>query len=133
MKAFTLLLQDSTRLSRIDDVVTFVGEDASGSFGILANHARMMTVLVMGLARFKTEEADWQYLALPGAVLHFNDNVLTLNTRHFLQDTDYMRISKALKEELVAEEEHLRGTKTSLRRMEEEILKRMWEMGRKGG
>ena len=60
MKAFTLRLQDSTRLSRIDDVVTFVGEDASGSFGILANHARMMTVLVMGLARFKTEEADWQ-------------------------------------------------------------------------
>ena len=132
MKPFTLLLQDSTRLSRIDDVVTFVGEDASGSFGILANHARMMTVLVIGLARFKTEDRDWQYLALPGAVLYFVDNVLTVGTRHFLQDTDYMRISKALQEELLAEEENLRVTKTSLRRMEEEILKRLWEMRRKG-
>ncbi len=36
---------------RIDDVSSFVGEDDSGSFGLLARHDRFMTVLDFGLAR----------------------------------------------------------------------------------
>ncbi len=50
---------------------SFIGEDASGSFGLQAGHARFMTILEFGLARFRTAEADWQYLALPGALLYF--------------------------------------------------------------
>ena len=131
MKTFVLRLQDATRAEEITGVSSFVGEDASGSFGILAGHARLMTTLVIGLARFRVGEQAWQYLALPGAVLYFNDDVLTLSTRHFLLDDDYMRISAALQEELLAEEEKLHTMKEGLHRMEEEILKRLWEMGRK--
>lgn len=131
MNSFILRLQDATRAAEITGVTSFVGEDASGSFGILANHARFMTTLVIGLARFRIGEQAWKYLALPGAVLYFNNNVLTLNTRQFLLDEDYMRISAALRQELLAEEEKLHSLKESLRRMEEEILKRLWEMGRK--
>ena len=36
MKAFTLRLQDATHAEEITGVTSFVGEDASGSFGILA-------------------------------------------------------------------------------------------------
>lgn len=131
MKTFILRLQDATRAEEITGVTSFVGEDASGSFGILAGHARLMTTLVIGLARFRVGEQAWQYLALPGAVLYFNTNVLTLSTRHFLLDDDYMRISAALQEELLAEEEKLHTVKESLQHMEEEVLKRLWEMGRK--
>jgi len=131
VNAFTLLLQDATRSERIDDVTSFVGEDGSGSFGIRANHARMVTALVTGLARFRVAAGDWQYLALPGAVLYFRDNVLTLSTRHYLRDADYNRISAALQEQLLAEEEQLRSTRESLRRMEESLLRRLWEMGRR--
>jgi len=113
-------------------VTSFVGEDASGSFGILAGHARMMATLMIGLARFRTGDGTWQYLALPGAVLYFHDNVLTLSTRRYLQDSDYMRISEALQQQLLAEEEDLHVLKESLHRMEEEILKRLSELGRKG-
>jgi F-type H+-transporting ATPase subunit epsilon len=42
-----------------------------------------------------------------------------------------MRISHALQEELLTEEEQLHTMKQSLHRMEEEILNRLWEMGRK--
>ena len=132
MKTFTLALHDATRSEEIRDVTSFVGEDATGSFGILAEHARMMTSLIIGLARFRIGEGTWRYLALPGALLYFHDNVLTLSTRHYLLDDDYMRISQALQQQLLAEEEKLHTMKESLHHMEEEVLKRLWEIGRKG-
>lgn len=132
MKTFTLALHDATHFEEIREVASFVGEDASGSFGILAGQARMMTSLIIGLARFRIGESTWKYLALPGAVLYFHDNVLTLNTRRYLLDDDYMRISQALQEQLLAEEETLHTMKQSLHHMEEEVLKRLWELTRKG-
>ena len=130
MNTFLLCLQDATHAEEIAGVTSFVGEDASGSFGILAGHARMMTSLVTGLARFRIGEDTWQYLALPGGLLYFNDNVLTLTTRRYLLDDDYMRISQALEQQLLVEEERLHGMKESLHRMEEEVLKRLGEMSR---
>ena len=132
MKTFVLRLQDSTRAEEIAGVTSFVGEDASGSFGILAGHTRLMTILVIGLARFRTEGKAWQYLALPGAVLYFGDNLLTLSTRHYLLDRDYFRISQALQQQLLSEEEKLHAMKAGLHKMEEEVLRRLWEINRKG-
>ncbi len=137
MSGFTLQLYDSRRQETIEGVSAFVGEDGSGSFGILAGHARMMTNLVFGLARFRleqsaAEEGPWHYLAMPGAVLYFADNTLSLMCRHYLIDTEYERISRRLGEELLAEEEELQELHTSLRQMEEAMLKRMWELGQQG-
>ena len=132
VKTFTLALHDATHSEEIPEVTTFVGEDPSGSFGILAGHARMMTSLVIGLARFRVGEGTWQYLALPGAVLYFSNNRLTLSTRRYLLDDDYMRISQALQQQLITEEESLHTMKESLHRMEEEVLKRLWGIGRTG-
>jgi len=133
MKTFTLLLQDATHAERIEDISSFVGEDKSGSFGILAGHARIMTTLVMGLARYRIASEPWQYLAQPGAVLYFQNNLLTISTRHYFRDEDYMRISRTLQQKLLAEEEALHSVKHSLQHMEEELLKRMWEMRRHQG
>ena len=131
MKSFNLLLLDATRSKEIQNVTSFVGEDASGSFGILAGHARMITSLITGLSRFRVGMNAWQYLAMPGGVLYFNDDVLTISTRHYLLDNDYMRISQELQQQLLLEEEKLLTIKESLHRMEEEVFKRLWEMGRK--
>jgi len=132
LKRFAIQLRDSSRAERIEAVTSFVGEDASGSFGILAGHARMTTALAVGLARFRVDDQPCQYLALPGALLYFCDNLLTIITRHYVRGDDYTRIVSALEEQLLAEEQELRATKQSLHRMEEEVLKRMWEMGRRG-
>lgn len=132
MNSFTLNLQDATHNEEMTQVSSFVGEDSSGSFGILANHARFMTLLLVGLARFRVGNENWQYLALPGAVLYFSDNVLTLSTRHYLVDDDYMHISQALQQQLLEEEKKLQTIKESLSHMEEEVLKHLWKMGRKG-
>ncbi len=132
MKRFTLALQDAAHTERINNVTSFVGEDASGSFGILAGHARMMTSLVFGLARFRIDKNPWQYLALPGGVLYFRKNELSISTRRYLIDDDYERISSALQEQFVAEETELHAMKKSLHQMEEQLLKRLWETTRKG-
>ncbi len=133
MNQFVLNLFDARHEQRIFGVTSFVGEDATGSFGIQANHARFMTMLIFGLARFRLSTDTWQYLALPGAVVYFNNNELTISTRHFLIDTDLDRISTLLEQQLVAEEESLHATRESLHRMEQAMLKRMRELKRKTG
>lgn len=130
MKSFVLHLQDATRHERIEQVSSFMGEDDSGSFGIRAGHARMMAALVFGLARFRIADEPWQYLALPGALIYFANNELFLNTRRYLKDDNYERISNALHEKLTAEEEALQDIRHSLQRMENEMLKRLWQMER---
>lgn len=133
MKPFHLHLQSATRYEHFDDVVSFVGEDDSGSFGLLANHARFMTALVFGLARLRRAGSeDWLFLAVPGALLYFADNRLTIDTRHYLLDTDFGRISDRLTQELVEEETRLYDMKESLRHMEEAMIRRLWEMRREG-
>ena len=128
MIGFILHLQSATQYEAIDEVTSFVGEDGSGSFGIQAGHARMMASLSFGLARYRCGERPWQYLALPGALLYFVDNQLFLNTRRYVRDDDYERINTVLREQLSKEETGLRSIKESLRRMEEEMLKRLREI-----
>ncbi|WP_193164222.1 F0F1 ATP synthase subunit epsilon [Microbulbifer hainanensis] len=130
MNTFSLLLLSATEQKRIEGVSSFVGEDASGSFGILAGHTRTMTALLFGLARFRRKGEAWEYLALPGGLLYFLDNRLQICTRHYLIDRDYERISELLQQQLMAEEQSLHDTKESLRRLEESILRRLWEAGR---
>ncbi len=131
MNQFVMNLFDATHEQRITGVTSFVGEDASGSFGIQAHHARFMSILVFGLARFRLISEDWRYLALPGALIYFNNNELTLSTRRFLIDSDLDRISLLLEQQLIAEEENLRATRESLHRMEQSMLKRLWALKRK--
>jgi len=125
MSSFNLNLFDIYHQQRMTGVSSFVGLDATGSFGILPHHAHFMTTLVFGLARFCLDSDNWQYLAVPGAVLYFNNNELTISTKHFLCDTDFDRISSLLEQQLSTEEDKLRATRESLGLMEQAMLKRL--------
>ena len=130
MTAFTMHLQSATQYERLDHVESFVGEDGSGSFGILAGHARMMTVLTYGLARYRSNNGPWVYIAVPGGVLYSDHNEVFISTRRYFTDADYSRISGELLNELMAEEEGLRATKDSLDRLEQEMFRRLRELAR---
>lgn len=130
MKTFQIVLRDSAHSENIAGVTSFIGEDKSGSFGLQANHGRMMTSLVFGLARFKTENGPWQYLAMPGAILYFVDNSLKINTRRYIKSENYTTITQALLDTLTREEEELAIMKRNLRNIEAHILKRMLEMNK---
>ncbi|MDF0677512.1 MAG: hypothetical protein P0120_24710 [Nitrospira sp.] len=130
MTPFALYLQSATQYERIERVTMFVGEDASGSFGIMAGHHRMMTPLQFGLARFRTDDSGWQFLALPGGLLYFVNNELFLNTRRYLRSPDCARMTQALEEQLGVEEAALRELKESFHRLEEQMFRRLWSLGR---
>jgi F-type H+-transporting ATPase subunit epsilon len=130
MNVMALHLLSASQAERIDGVTSFVGEDGTGSFGILPGHARFMTALGFGLARYRVHAGTWQYLALPGALLYFVDNRLAIVSRRYLRDENYERINAMMEEQLRAEEEELRAAKESLQRMEEEFFRRLWEMRR---
>jgi F-type H+-transporting ATPase subunit epsilon len=125
-------LESTTQYDRVEKVISFIGEDDSGSFGVLPGHARMMTLLRFGLARFRVLGEDWEYLALPGALAYFLDGELHLSTRHYLRGKDYDKISTALEQELLVEEDNLQVVKQSLHRLEEEMFKRLWKLKRTG-
>lgn len=133
MTTFELYLESPTQYEKIDNVISFVGEDASGQFGILANHARMITCLNFGLAKFSGENSTLEYIALPSGILYFRNNQLHISARHYIRDTDYKLIEKKMDEELRLEEENLQSIKTSLRKLDEEILKRLLELKRWSG
>lgn len=130
MKSFTLQLNDATKSERIEGLSSFVGEDESGSFGILPGHARMMTSLVFGLSRFRSHTHGWQYLALPGALLYFRDNELSISTERYMISDDFEQISAALQAQLHTEQHQQQAAKKSLRQMEQELLQRLWESSR---
>jgi len=132
VNTFPMHLEGTTQYERIEKVISFIGEDDSGSFGILPGHARMMTLLRFGLARFRVLGEEWEYLALPGALAYFLDGELHLTTRHYLRDKDCDRITTALEQELLVEEENLQLVKQSLHRLEEEMFKRLWKLKRTG-
>jgi F-type H+-transporting ATPase subunit epsilon len=132
VNTFVLHLQGATQYERVENVVSFVGEDDTGSFGILPGHARMMTLLSFGLARFRIIYQKWEFLAVPGALAYFVDGQLYLSTRRYLRGKDYEHLTLALRNDLLAEEEALREVKQSVRRLEEEIFRRLWKV-RPGG
>lgn len=133
MRGFTLHLQGATQYEQVEGVASFVGEDASGSFGIQAGHECVMTALSYGLARYRARQGNWVYLAFPGAILYFVGNALYISCRRYLRDENYERISAALLDQLLAEEEKLREIRQNLDQLEQEMFRRLWRMGKGEG
>ena len=130
MNGFTVQLQSAVQCDRLEGVVSFVGEDASGSFGLMKGHGRFVTTLRFGLAQLGYDDGRREYLALPGAVAHFDGYQLTISTRRYLRGDDYNRISEVLRDEMVQEEQVLVEFKHSLEQMEQAMMLRLWRIGR---
>jgi len=130
MKSFMLQLQSSVISESIENVISFVGEDDSGSFGILAGHCRMMTCLKYGLAWFRYTSGAIEYLALPGGVVYFVNNKLIISTRHYLRSKNYQEITTALDHELYLEEKNIQEVKTVLHDLDKGIMQQLREMKR---
>ena len=128
MNTFRVQLLGTDRGEAIDGVASFVGEDASGSFGLMAHHQRFMTVLAFGLARLTLADGSRQYLGLPGGLLYFVDNELRISTRRYLMGTDAAAIASVLAKEMLAEEQALALTRQKLHRLEAEMVQRMAQL-----
>jgi len=130
MSGFTVQLKSAVQCERLEGVVSFVGEDASGSFGLMKGHGRFVTTLTFGLAQLGYDDGRRDYLALPEAVAYFDGDQLTISARRYLRGVDYTRISEVLRDEMVQEEQILGEFKHSLEQMERAMMLRLWRIGR---
>jgi F-type H+-transporting ATPase subunit epsilon len=129
MKTFLMTIHDTAHTQTIDEIVSFVGEDLSGSFGILAGRERFITCLSFGMARLRTLSGQTLYLAMPGGVLSFADNSLTISTRHFVDSDNFKKIQETLQQDILDEEIQLQTLKKSFHAMENELMKRLLRTG----
>ncbi len=128
MTPFEVQLLATDRGETIAGVASFVGEDASGSFGLMAHHQRFMTVLAFGLARLTLADGGRRYVGLPGGLLYFVDNELRISTRRYLIGTDAAAIGATLAQVMLADEQALALTRQKLHRLEAEMLQRLAQL-----
>jgi len=126
VRTFAIELISQKRGERIESVVSFVGTDGSGSFGILSGREPLATTLSWGLCSLRTAQSHArQYLAMPGGVLYFAQDVLHLCARLYLRDDDPERIVERLAGEMRAEEESSRAMHALLRDLDRELVRRL--------
>lgn len=128
MSVFTMQLHSATQSDIVEGVQSFVGEDESGQFGLMPFHEPVITVLKYSVAKYRKADMDWSYVALPGAVLHFENNVLYLAARNYILGANFSEMRKALNEVVLKEEQHLTGVKDVLIRLEQQMMRQLWQM-----
>ena len=128
-----LRLISPTRLEQIDEIVSFVGRDASGSFGILANAFRRITALSFGVATLRKRTDQLNTWLFPGGFF------ISWRMSSGLQPPALFaarRWKKSLRRWIGIvrmEEENIREIKQSLHHLDEEILRRLSTIGRRVG
>lgn len=133
MSTFGLALLDSHGENRFARVRQFVGADASGVFGILPGHGAMVAVLRYGLARFLDDTGAWHYAALPGGVLRFSNNALSIMAvRYFLGDEPGALVDH-LASEMARDDSELSTARQTLAKIDRSLLRRLADMDSQGG
>ena len=129
MSRFALHIASATQQQRFEGVVSFVGSDRSGQFGLMAGHVPMATVLDIGLARFRVQAFDtWRFVALPGGTLRFADNVLDIATRGYFVGEQLATVRAALDAQLAREARQRTDLRHNLDQLEKSLIDRLWKM-----
>lgn len=132
MNTFSLHLHGVTQYEHLPNVISFIGEDASGKFGIMAKHCRMLSSIKFGLSTLYYADNRVEYLALAGGIVYFLDNSLYIGTRQYYRSHNYEEIVTVLNKQLHAEAETIRDINETLRRFDEMVLRHLWEMEQTG-
>ncbi len=128
MNTFPLELLDSRGADRFAQVRQFVAADASGSFGILADHEPMVAVLRYGLARFEDANGIWRYAALPGGVLRFAGNRLTVTAVNYFLGEDRHALLDQLAAEMERADSDIARARATLTEIEHSLIRRLGEL-----
>lgn len=132
MTGFRLSLFDTHGSDVFDDIIHCIAADDSGQFGILPGHQAMIVVLRYGLVRFCDASGVWHYLALPGGVLRFADNILTIVTQHYFIGDDRYVICEQLAQEMADIDSEIHRARATLAEIEHSLVKRLAALSQRG-
>ena len=127
MNSFTLQISGSIRSERFVDLVSFVGKDQTGSFGLRPGAERFMTTLSFGLAKFVRSNGATEHLAFPGGLLYFASNVLRISTRVYIRHSDPEVIARLYRQQLEQDAQIIKEVRHNLHQLDQEIFKKLTE------
>ena len=125
MNCFSMKLLDSRGVELFQGITRFIGADANGGFGILAGHVHTVVVLRYGLARFCDQTGIWRYLALPGGVLRFANNQLSVTTVLYFLGADRQLLCEQLADEMARTDSEVHFARATLSEIERSLLRRL--------
>lgn len=99
----------------------------------MAQAQKQITYLDSGLALFRSldkGEEVIRYIALPGGIFIFDQNILTICARHFLVGSNPEEVSGFIDEKIEQEEKELYGFRKMATELEDKMLKRIWRLQR---
>ena len=128
MNTFSLTLIDTAEMTRFEKVRQFIASDTDGGFGILAGHAHTVALLRYGLARFSDDSGIWRYLAMPGGVLRFAGNELTITTVRYFLGIDPDAICADLEAAMQQTDSEVHRSRAALSEIEHSLIKRLADL-----
>jgi F-type H+-transporting ATPase subunit epsilon len=98
MATFLLELVTPERVLLSNQVRSVRAPGIEGSFGVLANHAPLMTALAIGLVKVEHENGDLEYIATSGGFMEVNKEkvIILADTAERASDIDLARAEAAI-------------------------------------
>ncbi len=98
MATFLLELVTPERVLLSNQVRSVRAPGIEGSFGVLANHAPLMTALAIGLVKVEHENGDLEYIATSGGFMEVNKEkvIILADTAERATDIDLARAEAAI-------------------------------------
>jgi F-type H+-transporting ATPase subunit epsilon len=128
MRTFNVEIASARRIERVDDAIAFAGRDASGSFTLLAGHARFVTALVRGIARVLVRDGPARWLAIDGGALRFVDNHLAVGTPRWFEGPEHHALRGAFEAEIASTDASERRMREHVAHLEEALNRRLWRV-----
>jgi len=98
MSSFLFELVTPERVLLRERVRSVRAPGIEGSFGVLANHAPLMTALAVGLVKVEYDNGDLEYIATSGGFMEVNREKTTIlaDTAERANDIDIARAEEAI-------------------------------------
>ena len=113
-------------------VVKVIAEGADGVFCMLPRHIDCVSALVPGILTFTDELDDEQYVAVDQGILVKCGDEILVSTYSAIHSEDLEELREAVERQFLELEEQERKTRTAVARLEADLVRRFYEMGKYG-
>ena len=129
---FRLRLITPARVVVDEDVEEVVAEDASGCFGVLARHERLVAALVPTIIRIEPAAGRRKYVAVDRGLLEKEGRRLSIAVRQAVVGDDYKDLERLIEGELLRLEESKARARSAFNRISISVMLKLFGYERGG-
>ena len=114
------------------EVVKVIAEGQDGVFCILPRHVDCASALIPGILTFATADGDEQYVAVDQGILVKCGDTVSVSTYSAIHNDDLDELRAAVERQFLELEEQEKKTRTAVAKLEADLVRRFYEMGKYG-